>query len=72
MLYAVIAAAIVFAALGSGMRGSAIGLGMSLSMLMMGIYFLWFALLYWSALSWFGKKKSSQKLLDPTQKDTSS
>ena len=56
MLYGMVVAALIAAVIGAGANGSPLAFGLGISICLLVIYFLVFALLYWSVLFVFGGK----------------
>ncbi len=70
MLYGMIVAALIAAMIGAGANGSPLAYGMGISVCMLVVYFLIFAMLYWSVLFVFGGKiKAPKATLEDEPKD---
>ncbi len=73
MLYGMIVAALIAAMIGAGANGSPLAYGMGISVCMLAVYFLIFALLYWSVLFVFrGKMKVPKATFEDDPKDATS
>ena len=57
MLYAMVVAALIAAVIGAGANGSPLAYGIGVSVCMVAIHFLFFALLYWGTLTITGGRR---------------
>ncbi len=73
MLYGMVVAALIAAVIGAGANGSPLAFGLGISICLLVIYFLVFALLYWSVLFVFGGKlKMPTEVQESEQKGATS
>ena len=56
MLYGMVVAALIAAMIGAGANGSPLAYGLGVSVCMLVLYFLFFAILYWGTILCFGRR----------------
>lgn len=57
MLYGMVVFALIAAVVGAGANGSPLAYGVGVSLCMLFVYFLLFAILYWGTLFFYGGRK---------------